>query len=157
MTTGLRFAAFGTLLGALAACSSSPPVVERVVAAPAPVAVVAPQPVTVVPAAPVMTVPPQTAVVVPSATVAPTTVYSAPASAGAPAAAQPPAGREGETVRIDASTPADARRALTAAGYSDIRGLRKGLDNFWHAQAVRDGVAVRVVVTPERRIIEEGE
>jgi hypothetical protein len=74
-----------------------------------------------------------------------------------PAAAQAPAPAEGVAPRIDASTAAEARRAIEAAGYSGVSGLRKGLDNFWHAQARRGGATVRVVVTPDRKVIEEGE
>ena len=43
---------------------------------------------------------------------------------------------------IDGSTMADAKRRFAAAGYSDVRDLRKGCDNVWHGISARGNVAL---------------
>lgn len=58
--------------------------------------------------------------------------------------------------RIDGSTAADARRQIEAAGYEQVRDLRKGCDNYWHGSARRDGAAVNVVLSPQGDVIIEG-
>ncbi|MGE0117804.1 MAG: PepSY domain-containing protein [Dongiaceae bacterium] len=60
------------------------------------------------------------------------------------------------TDRIDGSTADDARRQITAAGYEQVRDLRKGCDNYWHGQAMRDGVPVNVVLSPQGEVMTEG-
>jgi hypothetical protein len=42
--------------------------------------------------------------------------------------------------KIDASTADMAKRKIEHAGFSSVRGLKKGCDNFWHGKAVKDGV-----------------
>jgi hypothetical protein len=59
--------------------------------------------------------------------------------------------------KIDGSTAADARRAFEAAGYEQVRDLRKGCDNYWHGTARKDGAAVNVVLSPEGQIYLEGD
>jgi len=61
---------------------------------------------------------------------------------------------EGE--RIDKTTADDARKKIQAAGYTQARDLKKGCDNFWHGWAMKAGVSVRVVVTPQGQVMEEG-
>lgn len=54
--------------------------------------------------------------------------------------------------KIDRSTADDARRKIAAAGYTRITGLKKGCDNFWHAQAVKDGAPTGVLLAPDGRV-----
>jgi len=61
---------------------------------------------------------------------------------------------EGEV--IDNSTPEDARRKIEAAGYGNVVITSKGCDNFWHATAIRDGMPVNVVLSPDGRVLTEG-
>ena len=43
-----------------------------------------------------------------------------------------------------------------AAGYADVRMERKGCDNYWHGFATKDGQPVRIVVSPQGEVHEEG-
>lgn len=56
---------------------------------------------------------------------------------------------------LDDTTVADARTKIEAAGFEQVKDLRKGCDNFWHATAMKDGQAVRVVLTPDGKVIVE--
>jgi len=58
--------------------------------------------------------------------------------------------------RIDGSTMPQAKRRIEAAGYRDVRGLRKGCDNYWHGIAVKDQTAVNVLLTPDGQVMTEG-
>lgn len=58
---------------------------------------------------------------------------------------------------IDGTTADDARRNIEAAGYTNVTGLKKSCDNFWHGFAVMNGVQTRVLVTPEGRVRPEGD
>jgi len=58
--------------------------------------------------------------------------------------------------RIDRTTVADARKAIEAAGYSQVRDLKKGCDNFWHGTATKDGNPAYVVVSPKGEVMTEG-
>jgi len=49
----------------------------------------------------------------------------------------------------DNSTAADAKKKLEAAGYTQVRELKKGCDNVWHAKAVKGTQAVNVALTPQ--------
>lgn len=57
--------------------------------------------------------------------------------------------------RIDGSTADQARRKIEAAGYEQVRDLKKGCDNFWHGQATKDGAAVNVVLSPDGKVMTE--
>ena len=57
--------------------------------------------------------------------------------------------------RIDGSTANDAKRKMEAAGYTAVRDLKKGCDNYWHAIAVRDRATVRVVLSPAGEVLTE--
>lgn len=59
--------------------------------------------------------------------------------------------------RIDKSTVADARKAIQAAGYRQVRDLKKGCDNYWHGVATKDGATVNVVVSPKGEVMTEGD
>src|SRR5262249_41972101 len=58
--------------------------------------------------------------------------------------------------KINGTTADDARRSLASAGYTSISGLKKSCDNNWHGQAVLNGVATNVMVTPDGRVVQEG-
>jgi hypothetical protein len=57
--------------------------------------------------------------------------------------------------KIDASTAAQAKAKLEAAGYTEITGLNKGCDNVWHAQAKNAGNPVNVMVSPDGSVNQE--
>jgi hypothetical protein len=59
--------------------------------------------------------------------------------------------------RIDGSTAEQAKRKFEKAGYSSVKELRKGCDNFWRAMAVKDGKPVRVVLSLTGEIMLDGE
>jgi len=54
--------------------------------------------------------------------------------------------------RVDGSTADDARRKMMAAGFRQVRDLRKGCDSAWHGIASKDGTETRVVVTPDGKV-----
>jgi hypothetical protein len=58
--------------------------------------------------------------------------------------------------KIDSTTAQDAERFLKSAGYTSISGLKKSCDNNWHGQAVLNGAAVNVMVTPQGHVVQEG-
>lgn len=57
---------------------------------------------------------------------------------------------------IDATTADDAKRRIEAAGYTNVRDLKKSCDNFWHGRASIDGIETNVLVTPDGRVRPEG-
>lgn len=57
--------------------------------------------------------------------------------------------------RIDKSTAATAKKKIEAAGYRQPHGFKKGCDNFWHAEVIKDGVPLRVVLSPQGDVIQE--
>jgi hypothetical protein len=59
--------------------------------------------------------------------------------------------------KIDSSTVPQAMRKMEAAGYSHVHDLRKGCDNYWHGKAMKNGQAVRIVLSPQGRVMEEGD
>jgi hypothetical protein len=67
-----------------------------------------------------------------------------------------PALRCGADEKIDGSTAADAKKKITAAGYTQVTGLKKGCDNFWHGRAIKDGVPTEVMLAPDGRVQSEG-
>jgi hypothetical protein len=58
---------------------------------------------------------------------------------------------------IDGSTAATAKQKLQAAGYSQLHGFIKGCDNYWHAQGMKDGNPVNVVLSPQGDVMTEGD
>lgn len=58
--------------------------------------------------------------------------------------------------RIDGTTADYAKGKLEAAGYAQVRDLTKGCDNFWHGRAIKDGVDVNVLLTPDGEVMQEG-
>ena len=58
--------------------------------------------------------------------------------------------------KIDGSTASDARQKIEAAGYEQVRDLRKGCDNYWHGTARKDGAVVNVVLSPQGDVIVGG-
>ncbi|MGE5538484.1 MAG: PepSY domain-containing protein [Gemmatimonas sp.] len=57
--------------------------------------------------------------------------------------------------RPDKSTADDAKKKIQAAGYRDVRSLKKGCDNYWHGTATKDGAQVYVVLSPQGEVIVE--
>lgn len=53
---------------------------------------------------------------------------------------------------IDGTTADDAKRHIEAAGYTNVSGLKKSCDNYWHGQALVNGTLTRVSVTPDGRV-----
>src|SRR5262245_18343733 len=58
--------------------------------------------------------------------------------------------------KIDGTTAQDAARFLKSAGYTSFSGLKKSCDNNWHGQAMINGTAVNVMVTPQGHVVQEG-
>jgi hypothetical protein len=58
---------------------------------------------------------------------------------------------------IDGSTADDARRKIEAAGFADVRDLKKSCDNFWHGKATLTGRAVNVVLSPRGKVMLESD
>jgi hypothetical protein len=52
------------------------------------------------------------------------------------------------TDHIDGSTADQAMKTMEAAGYMNPHDLKKGCDNYWYAQATKDGQTVDVVLPP---------
>lgn len=59
--------------------------------------------------------------------------------------------------KIDGTTADNARKRIEAAGYTNVRALKKSCDNFWHGRASFNGVDTNVLVTPEGQVYPEGE
>ncbi len=58
--------------------------------------------------------------------------------------------------RIDGSTASDAKKKMEQAGYRQVRDLRKGCDNVWHASAMKDGGSVLIAIAPNGTVVPEG-
>lgn len=58
---------------------------------------------------------------------------------------------------IDGTTADDAKRHIEAAGYTNVHGLKKSCDNFWHGRATINGAETNVLVTPDGRVRPEGD
>jgi len=61
------------------------------------------------------------------------------------------------TDRVDGTTAAHAKRMIERAGYTQVRVIRKGCDNYWHATAVSNAYSGRVVLSPSGEVRPEGE
>ena len=57
---------------------------------------------------------------------------------------------------IDSSTAEQAKVAIEASGFTQVTGLKKSCDNFWHGYANQNGRAVNVVLSPAGRVLLEG-
>lgn len=57
---------------------------------------------------------------------------------------------------IDGSTAEQALAKFRANGYSDVKILEKGCDNFWHATGVKGGQAGNIVLSPDGMVMPEG-
>lgn len=58
---------------------------------------------------------------------------------------------------VDGSTADDARSKIEAAGFAEVRDLKKSCDNFWHGKAMLSGRAVNVVLSPGGKVMLESE
>jgi hypothetical protein len=45
---------------------------------------------------------------------------------------------------------------ITAAGYSNVRGLYKGCDALWRGHALQNGIDTAIMVTPTGQVIKNG-
>jgi hypothetical protein len=59
--------------------------------------------------------------------------------------------------RLNGSTAADAKRMIERAGFTQVRILRKGCDNYWHAMASKEGYSGRVVLAPTGEVMPEND
>ncbi len=57
--------------------------------------------------------------------------------------------------RIDGSTADQARVKIQRAGYSNVAGLHKGCDNYWHGTANQGAGRVGVVLSPSDEVMVE--
>ena len=58
--------------------------------------------------------------------------------------------------RLDKTTATDARKKMEAAGYRQVKDLKKGCDSAWHGLAVdRQGGPVAVMITPQGEVLLE--
>lgn len=58
--------------------------------------------------------------------------------------------------KLDRTTATDARKKMEAAGYRQVKDLKKGCDSAWHARAVnRQGAPVDVMITPQGEVLLE--
>lgn len=58
---------------------------------------------------------------------------------------------------IDKTTVEATRDRLLKAGYKNPLHLRKGCDNTWHGEAIKDGAEINVAVLSNGRIVRDGE
>jgi hypothetical protein len=59
--------------------------------------------------------------------------------------------------RLDNTTVESTRILVIKAGYKNPLHFRKGCDNAWHGTATKNGAAVSIAVTPDGKVVEEGE
>lgn len=57
--------------------------------------------------------------------------------------------------RIDGSTADQARAKIQGAGYTNVAGLTKGCDNYWHGTANQGSRRVGVVLSPAGQVMVE--
>lgn len=57
---------------------------------------------------------------------------------------------------IDGSTAEQAITQFQAAGYSDVKILEKGCDNYWHATGTKGGQGGNIVMAPDGTVMPEG-
>lgn len=57
---------------------------------------------------------------------------------------------------IDASTARQAAKKMEQAGYTQVRELKKGCDNYWHAVAIGNGKQDEIVLSPQGKVMLEG-
>lgn len=57
---------------------------------------------------------------------------------------------------IDGSTAEQAITQFQAAGYSDVKILEKGCDNYWHATGTKGGQGGNIVLSPDGMVMPEG-
>jgi hypothetical protein len=58
--------------------------------------------------------------------------------------------------KIDGSTAEQAKAKFEDAGYSQVKIIRKGCDNFWHGSGVYGGVQGFMVLSPDGKVMPEG-
>ena len=58
---------------------------------------------------------------------------------------------------IDGSTAAQATQKMEHAGYAHVRDLKKGCDNYWHANAEQNGKPEMIVLAPSGKVMVEND
>ena len=58
---------------------------------------------------------------------------------------------------IDGSTAAQATQKMERAGYAHGRDLKKGCDNYWHANAEQNGKPEMIVLAPDGKVMMEND
>jgi hypothetical protein len=56
---------------------------------------------------------------------------------------------------IDGSTAEQAMQKFQVAGYTDVKILEKGCDNFWHATGSKGGQGGNIVLSPDGVVMPE--
>lgn len=59
--------------------------------------------------------------------------------------------------KIDNSTLPQAKKKMEAAGYTQVKNLMKGCDNYWHGIAMKGGSEIRIVLSPQGQVMQEGD
>lgn len=59
--------------------------------------------------------------------------------------------------KIDGSTAEQALRKFQEAGYSDVKILKKGCDNYWHGTGAMGGESGNIVLSPDGTVMQEGD
>lgn len=59
--------------------------------------------------------------------------------------------------KIDKSTAPQAKAKIERAGYRQVHDLKKGCDNYWHGIATKDGNQTHVALSPEGKVVPEGD
>ncbi len=70
--------------------------------------------------------------------------------------AQPALAQCDPGTKLDRTTATDARKKMEAAGYRQVKDLKKGCDNAWHGRAInKQGAPVDVMITPQGEVLLE--
>ena len=59
--------------------------------------------------------------------------------------------------KVDATTAAQAAKKAEAAGFTQVKMLKKGCDNTWHGTGMKGGAAVNIAVSASGEVNQEGD
>lgn len=82
-----------------------------------------------------------------------TAVVAALSAGPSPTLIRPAYAACGEGVRIDGTTAAEAAKKIENQGYSHVRDLKKGCDNYWYGYAMKDGTEAHLSLSPDGQIL----
>jgi hypothetical protein len=57
---------------------------------------------------------------------------------------------------FDTTSAESIIKRVTAAGYTNVRGLYKGCDGLWRGHALQKGIDVNIMVTPTGQVLKNG-